>query len=567
MYVFTGFATRRGHGATVQLPAHVRLPYMSRAELTRHMRTLCAEDVREALRWRYLVLPSRGLWRACVITDETSRQAAERKGLCVIGRALPADFSASLQEVFGPEIVRQAALQLATERPELSARRRFSRAQAILFGLLAPMLPAALLHAPGTFGAMVNVGFGLFFLLLASLYFSAVRHAPPKMKMPLLKDAQLPIYTVLVPLCREGKVIRQLLRALGRLDYPTEKLDIKLLVEADDEETQSALAEWVLPAHMEILVIPPGTPRTKPRALNFGLRFARGELVTIYDAEDVPHPAQLRVAASMFARLPEEVACLQAPLGWYNAQSNFFTRMIAIEYASHFHVVLPFLAALGLPLPLGGTSNHFRIRALREVGGWDPFNVTEDADLGLRLARMGWRASVLPRVGTQEEACTTFRAWRHQRARWIKGWLQTFLVHQRNPRALLRHAGAGAFYTLYTMLGTGVFASLLHPFFLAWLFISFSDLTSFSALVSQSFLHAWLTAFALVVFISGYAAAFSSAITGIRRTRQWHLLPWVPLLPLYWLLISVAAWLALWDFIRMPHHWRKTDHGRELLLK
>ena len=565
--MFAGIAEKRRSGPPLRLPDHVRLPLMPRRELVRHLRTLSAADAEVARRERYLILPSSGLWRACVITDAASRRAAERKGLCVMGRARPADFSSALQEVFGPALARRAAWRLATERPALSAHVRLNRFQALLLALLAPILPVVVFLHPGALGAMVNVGFGLFFLLLASLHLTAARHVPRRLNAPLLKDARLPVYTVLVPLYREGRVIKQLLRALGRLDYPLEKLDIKLLLEADDAETRAALAEWVLPDHMEILTVPPGAPRTKPRALNYGLAYARGELVCILDAEDVPHPAQLRVAASMFSAMAEDVACLQAPLGWYNAESGFFSRMIAIEYASHFHVVLPCLAALGLPLPLGGTSNHFRIAALRAVGEWDPFNVTEDADLGLRLARHGWRTSVLPRVGTLEEACTTFRDWRNQRARWIKGWLQTFLVHQRSPRDLLRRAGPGAFYTLYAMLGAGVFAALLHPFFLGWFFLSLGDVANFASHPSHGLSRIWLLAFALVVFIAGYAAAFASAVAGIRRTRQWRLLPWLALLPFYWLLISLAAWQALWDFIHVPHHWRKTEHGRELLLK
>ncbi|MCF6191856.1 MAG: glycosyltransferase, partial [Candidatus Hydrothermae bacterium] len=233
----------------------------------------------------------------------------------------------------------------------------------------------------------LGLAFGLFYLAMAALHVSAAASRWRASVPPLLKDNALPVYTVLVPLYREAAVLGQLLQALARLDYPAERLDIKLLVEEDDEETLAALRGFVLPRHMEVLVVPRGAPRTKPRALNHGLACARGELLTIYDAEEVPHPGQLRVAASCFAVQGADMACLQAPLGWYNATSSFFSRMLAVYYAAHFHVILPWLHKLGLPLPLGGTSNHFRVAALREAGAWDPFNVTEDADLGLRLAR------------------------------------------------------------------------------------------------------------------------------------------------------------------------------------
>ena len=382
----------------------------------------------------------------------------------------------------------------------------------------------------------------------------------------LLDDTELPTYTVLVPLFHESGVLGQLLQALGRLDYPPEKLDIKLLVEEVDTQTREALNHYVLPEHVEVLMVPKGAPQTKPRALNYGLAFARGELVTIFDAEDVPHPAQLRMAASVFAEAPEELACLQAPLSWYNADAGFFSRMLAIEYANHFTVILPLLAELGLPLPLGGTSNHFRLSALRQAGGWDPFNVTEDADLGLRLARMGWRTGVLPRVGTLEEACITFRAWRHQRARWIKGWLQTLLVHQRAPRQMLREVGWRGLMTLYALLGAGVFASLAHPLFLGVMLATIARHLTGTPMAESGFGQLWLCAFSATVFIFGYAGALRCTLSGLERTGQQRLLPWMALLPFYWLLISTAAWLALWDFIRRPHHWRKTAHGRFLLL-
>lgn len=542
------------------------LPRMDRAQLEHHLRQLPDREATIVLRHRFLPLPHCGLLRPCVVTDDASWREAVRAGCVPIAKAATRDFSAALQEVFGENLARQAETGLLRKRPELSARWRLTRQQARFLAGCCAFLVALLAIAPGWGLAIFSVLAGLFFLLQASLQFVAARHSPEIPQARLLEDNELPTYTILVPLFRESEVLQQLLQALARLDYPPEKLDIKLLVEEADTQTREALNHYVLPEHMEVLVVPKGAPQTKPRALNHGLAFARGELVTIFDAEDVPHPAQLRMAASVFAEAPEDLACLQAPLSWYNADVGFFSRMLAIEYANHFTVILPLLAALGLPLPLGGTSNHFRRMALEQAGGWDPFNVTEDADIGLRLARLGWRTGVLPRVGTLEEACTTFRDWRHQRARWIKGWLQTLLVHQRSPRQLLREVGWRGMVTLYALLGAGVFASLAHPLFLGVMAVTIMNHLIGAPMTGSGFGEFWLCAFSTVVFMVGYAGALRCTFTGLLRTGQEQLLPWTALLPFYWLLISAAAWLALWDFIRRPHHWRKTAHGRFLLL-
>lgn len=565
MHVHVPQGMARPRLAALLLAERQPLPSMGRAELAQHLRQLPDAEAVLARRYRYLPLPHSGLLRPCVVTDAASRRAALEHGCAPIARADRRDFSVALQKAFGERLAREAETALARKSPAFSARWRLTPAQARFFigaaliGLILLILrPAWVLMGLGTLA-------GLFFLLQASLHLVAARHRPDMPQLRLLPDDALPTYTVLVPLFRERAVLEQLLRALARLDYPAEKLDMKLLVEETDKDTREALKQFVLPRHMEVLVVPEGAPQTKPRALNYGLAFARGELVTIFDAEDVPHPAQLRVAASMFAQAPDNLACLQAPLSWYNAEASFFSRMLAVEYANHFTVILPLLAALKLPLPLGGTSNHFRRKALEEAGGWDPHNVTEDADLGLRLARMGWRTGVLPRVGTLEEACTTFRAWRHQRARWIKGWLQTLLVHQRAPRQMLREVGWRGLITLYALLGAGVFAALAHPLFLGVMLTAIlRHITAYHT--PAGFMELWSVCLSLTVFVMGYIGACRCTLAGLARTGQWRLLPWLALLPFYWLLISSAAWLALWDFIRRPHQWRKTAHGHFLLL-
>ena len=563
MFVFNGWRQAAARRLRFHPLLGVRLPRMSEETLLRQMRRLSPEEAALVRARRYLPLPGKGLQRPCVVTDEASRRVAEEAGCLAIAEAQPEAFLRAMERAWGEGIIREASWALAGGQPHFSAYRRFSQGQKEMLLLALVALAMLAIAWPTGMLLVTSALFGIFYLSLAALHFSAARHRAAWQRISLLRDEQLPVYTVLVPLFRESRVIPQLLQALARLDYPTEKLDIKLLVEEVDAQTRAALARYVLPHHIEVLTVPRGAPQTKPRALNYGLAFARGALLTIYDAEDIPHPGQLRLAASMFAQADERLACLQAPLGWYNAGTSFFTRMIAVDYAAHFHVILPWLHRLGLPLPLGGTSNHFRIRALLEAGGWDPFNVTEDADLGLRLARKGYRTGTLPRLLTLEEACADYGCWRNQRARWIKGWLQTFLVHQRAPARLLTEVGAGGYFVLYALLGAGVFASLLHPLFLLLTVLALAQPEALPGGLAGT----WLAAQGVVVFVAGYAGAIAAAIKGLRRTHQMHLLPWLVFLPFYWLLVSLAAWLALWDFIRRPHHWRKTEHGYELMFK
>jgi cellulose synthase/poly-beta-1,6-N-acetylglucosamine synthase-like glycosyltransferase len=304
------------------------------------------------------------------------------------------------------------------------------------------------------------------------------------------------------------------------------------------------------------VVVPAGTPRTKPRALNCGLALARGELLCVYDAEDIPDAGQLRLAAETFAAAPAELACLQARLGWYNARRNWLTGFLELEYGAHFDVLLPALARRGWPLPLGGTSNHFRVSALRAAGGWDAWNVTEDADLGLRLARLGHGAGMLASE-TAEEACARLGDWFGQRVRWIKGWMQTWLVHLGDARGLARSCGRGGFFVLHAVIGASVLSALGYPVFtglyLGWLMWG-----------GGWGLPGWIYA---GVFVAGHVAAMMAALAGACRRGHGDLVRLIPLLPLYWLLISAAAWRALAELVRQPHHWRKTPHGRELRIK
>ena len=379
--------------------------------------------------------------------------------------------------------------------------------------------------------------------------------APPQ--APDLPDHALPRYTILVPLYKEAAVVEHLRDALEALDYPRAKLDIKLLIEADDHETREAIERLAPGPVYDIVIAPPGHPRTKPRALNIGLASARGALLTVYDAEDDPDPLQLRCAAAAFAQGPQDLACLQCPLAIDNARDSWLAGLFALDYASLFEVLDPSLARLRLPIPLGGTTNHFRIEALRRLQGWDAWNVKEDADMGVRLARMGYGVATLD-APTWEEAPAKLPAWLAQRRRWMKGWMQTLIVHLRQPRRLVRELGAMRAAALVAMLAGGVLGPLVGPLYVA-LFIHdgvwgslFRPVTALETLASAL----WC-----VIAVVGALVMVAPMVIGARRRKLGGMLKLLLLLPAYNILLGLAAAMALVDLFRRPHHWAKTTHG------
>jgi glycosyltransferase XagB len=345
---------------------------------------------------------------------------------------------------------------------------------------------------------------------------------------------------------------------LTRLDYPAAKLDIKLILEAVDVETVAVARSLDLPGNVEIVVVPDLYPRTKPKALNYALPLARGEYLVVYDAEDRPERDQLRKAIAAFREGPPNLACLQAKLNLYNASDNWLTRQFTIEYDALFDGLLPALDRLALPIPLGGTSNHFRISALKWLMAWDPFNVTEDADLGTRLARNNYRCQVLDST-TFEEAPTRLAGWYRQRTRWIKGYMQTWFVHMHRPARLWRELGPAGFLGFQVMVGGTVLSALAHPWFYA---LAAFDLGRGAFLALPGGLLAlpfWLIA--TLGLGSGYLAAMTLGFLALKRRGARELFAQVPLMPVYWLLISGAAYRAVWQFATDRFTWEKTEHG------
>ncbi len=346
-----------------------------------------------------------------------------------------------------PEVRRlradRAANGLLRRQPGMSAGAAFATWQVLMAPTLPGLVLGGLLVAPETALAALAALMALPFLLIVALRVLAVLiilRRPRQRHLPRVPDAELPVYSVIVPLFREAEVVPGLVASLRGLDYPPGKLDVLLVTESADEETGVALRGLSLPTYMRVVVVPDVPPRTKPKALNYALRLARGEFVVVYDAEDDPEPDQLRRAQSAFRSGPADLMCVQGRLALNNARPGWIARQFMLEYAALFDALLPALERLGVPIPLGGTSNHFPRAVIEQLGGWDAYNVTEDADIGIRIARAGGRVRVLDST-TFEEAPESFAVWLPQRTRWMKGFMQTWLVHMRRPGQLLREVG------------------------------------------------------------------------------------------------------------------------------
>lgn len=449
---------------------------------------------------------------------------------------------------------------LFDENPQHSARIVMTGRQGFVAGALLTGSAAALLLASGPVALTLHV-------LLSSLYFAAMilrlgaLFRPRRREMlpeTLISDDPLPVYSVLVALYREAPVAAQLIAALDRLDWPRSRLDIKLVCEADDHDTIEAIRKLRPGPHMEVIAVPPGGPRTKPKALLYALAGARGDYLAIYDAEDRPHPGQLKEAHARFRTAAPEVACLQAPLIITNMRESCISTVFALEYAALFRALLPLLARYRMPLPLGGTSNHFRTAALRAAGGWDPYNVTEDADLGIRLYRLGYRSETIRRH-TFEDAPIKARVWVGQRTRWFKGWLQTWLVVMRDPGRARREMGTGAFIVFQLLIGGMLISSLGHPAILVFVIASAAAMLHSPAESIHPLKNVLFGVDAMNIFGSYtifLGLGVSAMIEYERRLLGWR---WFAI-PVYWMMVSYAAWRATFELKARPFFWNKTPH-------
>lgn len=505
----------------------------------------------------------------------------------VVRPVTPRALRAALAVAHRGVLLYEAGDRLAIRTPHLSARDGLARWQRWLPGAAVALLAVEAVRDPRT--ALVwslvvanllfvaNIAFKLLAVCLVPLRSSRrtrrelaemrarVAAGLPARWPALPPDDELPVYTVLVPAYQEANVLGALVRNLAALDYPADKLDVMLLLEADDEETIAAARAMDLPDYIDVVVVPFGSPQTKPRACNYGLSLARGEYAVIYDAEDRPDPDQLRVAVAAFRRDAFErrhgltdkppLAVVQASLHYFNADYNVLTRMFAIEYAFWFEAVLPGMDFVGLPLPLGGTSNHFDLAMLREIGSWDPYNVTEDADAGLRTASAGFRVEVID-SSTGEEACARTSSWVKQRTRWIKGYMMTTAVNLRSPLRLLATGGVRGLVSIVGLVGATPLSFLAYPLALGLTLATYVGV-QFIGLD----LPGWLVTTSLVTFVVGNLMMIATTAIAATWRYTWRIGVFAVFGPVYWLLHSVAAWRALLQVLYDPHRWEKTPHG------
>ena len=462
------------------------------------------------------------------------------------------------------ETTRRATLGLWEQDPLLSARTVLTRTQGVHLAIALALYVAALVLFTQATLVVTLIGASLVFLGATSFKFwVSMRGARydladriDPVELASLTDDELPVYTVLVPVFREANIVHQLVTNLGGLDYPVEKLEVLILVEEEDDETQRAVRASDTPKNFTMVIVPKGHPQTKPRACNAGLALATGEFLVIYDAEDAPEPEQLKKVVLAFRHASPETAVMQASLNYFNARENALTRMFTLEYSYWFDYMLTGLDVDSLPIPLGGTSNHFRTAMLRELGGWDPFNVTEDADLGIRAGALGYEVGIVDSV-TMEEANTSIPNFIRQRSRWIKGYMQTTLVHARTPRRLIREIGLRRFLGFVLLIaGTPLTFLGVIPFLVITVVTWFLP-----ADVLSSFFPPVALALALFNYLVGSVLILYLNMLGPFKRGAFELVPWALLNPLYWILHSIAAYKGLWQLIVRPHYWEKTEHG------
>ena len=371
-----------------------------------------------------------------------------------------------------------------------------------------------------------------------------------------IPDVDLPVYTILVPAYDEPEVVGDLIGAMTALEYPAHKLQVLLLLEADDDVTINAARSCEESDVITIVLVPPADPRTKPKACNYGLHFATGDIVTIFDAEDLPEPLQLRRVVAAFQTLPDDIACIQAKLVYHNGHQNLLTAWFTAEYALWFGYLLPGMMGITSAIPLGGTSNHLRRDLLERVGAWDPFNVTEDADLGIRIAANGYRTAVIDSF-TLEEANSDPINWVRQRSRWYKGYIQTWLVQIRNPMRLLRTIGPRSFLRFNLVLaGTPVIAVLNMGFWLLTLVWFLGQ-----PAVVETVFPPMVYFPALIALILGNSATIFMNLIALREDDRSDLLGAALTVPVFWVMMSVAATKGMYQMIRNPSYWEKTFHG------
>ncbi len=530
----------------VDVPAN---PSIARIDSLANIKT-----IRAKLLDRDILFTSAGFSAMLRIREQVQFQPELAGKICIVP---PRAIRHGVVSRSAPLLLDQARSRLARRWPFASAHLELGRITRAVFAIGLILMVSLAVIAP-LFMYPILVPFLAFILLMPAIFrliaaLSSLLAEADDFVMP-VPDQDLPVYTILIPLRDEANMVPQLVGAMGRLNYPIEKLDIKFVVESRSQTTIDAVKNYLSDSRFELIIVPDQEPRTKPKALNYALPLARGSFIVVYDAEDIPEPNQLRDAVAHFYQQPG-LDCLQAELVIDNCDENWLSALFSAEYGGLFGLILPALSRWKLPLPLGGTSNHFRLQSLLEVGGWDAFNVTEDADLGIRLSRLRYNTGTFT-SRTYEEAPISLKDWLAQRTRWMKGWMQTFIVHNRHPIAFLRDIGWRNFLIFQAFVGGMIISAPLHSVFAVVLSVRivFGVTNGLVPNDIWSFIQ-------LGILVVGYSSAAIVSTLGLKRIGMSHLAPYLLLLPFYWVLNSIAAVIAIIELFTRPYYWAKTQHG------
>jgi len=478
------------------------------------------------------------------------------------------DINSIVKKLFKDYLTNLTIMGLYNRNPEESAYKRLSKIQIGLSCILRRSNCCSFYFYPVTTLVVLFSAMQLFYFTAISFkLITSIVGAKRKLindknsEIISLSISEYPVYTVLVPLFKEPEnVVVNLIKSIKNIDYPQNKLDVIFLFEEHDRKTIEIAKSCKPPNTWRFFYVPNGTPTTKPKACNYGLYFSRGEYLVIYDAEDVPEPDQLKKALAAFINNGPDYSCFQAYLNYYNKYENFLTRMFTLEYTYWFDYMLNGLHTLRLPIPLGGTSNHFRTEDLKKISGWDPFNVTEDADLGIRFSAEGKKVGIIKSTTYEEAPCNTGN-WIRQRSRWVKGYMQTSIVYNRHPIKMIKKIGFINWLSFQLLVTGTPLTFLINP--IVWVVFLIGIITG------THFLNGLLPDFVeilgtisfvagnLILILINFAAAFSR--------KYYRLIPFAFLNPLYWVLHSIAAYKALWQLMFKPFYWEKTTHGTSVI--
>lgn len=478
-------------------------------------------------------------------------------------------------QVYSYTQTEKSVFELYDEQPENSAIVTFSKNQQIVVIIILLVLIIMMISNYKAALFSVNIFFQIIYAIMTVLKLLIVikgAHRDAQLRftqeeMDEIDENKLPIYTILVPVYKEKEVIRGLIGNIQNIDYPQYKLDVCILLEKDDIETIEVVNSMNLPSNYRAIIVPTCNPKTKPKACNYGLIRAKGEYVVIYDAEDRPEPDQLKKVYLSYEKLPAEFVCIQAKLNYFNSNQNILTKWFTQEYSMWFELLLVGIMQLKTPIPLGGTSNHFKIDFLREVGAWDPFNVTEDADLGVRLFKKGYKTAVVD-SRTWEEANSRLGNWIRQRSRWIKGYMQTWLVHMRHPISLYKSLGFEGFIGYQAMILGTPLLPIINPFF--WMMLIWWYITK-ALWIKSLFPGIFYYIATIQLFFGNFMFTYTNTVgmywvirdCALKKNQpfSYGLIKYALLTPIYWVLMSIASYKALFQLVKNPFYWEKTDHG------